>query len=87
MTEEGFTDAEIDRALAQQQEAQAALDAYDLASPEDWLAGASKICAWPSCLSADQKDELAAEVVRQAHGEASSPPPPDQRLTCRCVDL
>jgi hypothetical protein len=43
-------------------------------------------CRWPSCLTKEQQGELAKEVTRQMLGEEPSPPPPDQRLVCGCVE-
>jgi hypothetical protein len=44
----------------------------------------TKQCTWPSCLTEDQQDALADEVLRQMAGAEPTPPGPDQRHVCRC---
>jgi hypothetical protein len=44
----------------------------------------TKQCTWPSCLTEDQQDALADEVLRQMAGAEPTPPGPDQRHMCRC---
>jgi hypothetical protein len=43
-------------------------------------------CRWPDCLSEEQQQALADEVTRQMAGEDPSPPIPDQRSICGCVE-
>lgn len=42
-------------------------------------------CTWPACLTDEQQQELADEVLRQMAGEEPSAPQPDQRAVCRCM--
>lgn len=45
-----------------------------------------KRCTWPACLTEEQQEKLAQEVVRQMVGEEPSPPLPDPRPICGCSE-